>query len=61
MDIEVAINALLKRAKDLLGIVNSLDNRIQNLAASSQEIAAAVQSVSSVTENVKRYLSELVR
>lgn len=61
VDIEVAINALLKRAKDLLGIVNSLDNRIQNLAASSQEIAAAVQSVSSVTENVKRYLSELVR
>lgn len=59
-DIEVAINELLTHADELLGVVRKVDERIQNLAASSEEIASATQMVSKVTEDVREKLYELV-
>lgn len=59
-DIEISIDTLHKNTDELLQIVEEVDGRIQNLVASTYEIASASEDVKIVTKNVREKLYELV-
>lgn len=59
-DIGISIDTLHKNTDELLQIVEEVDGRIQNLVASTYEIAAASEDVKAVTKNVREKLYELV-
>lgn len=59
-DIEISIDILHKNTDELLQIVEEVDGRIQNLVASTYEIASASEDVKIVTKNVREKLYELV-
>ncbi len=60
IDIGVSIDTLHKNTDELLQIVEEVDGRIQNLVASTYEIASASEDVKEVTKNVREKLYELV-
>jgi len=57
--IQTAISELLKDAERLISIIDSVNLRVTNLAASTQEIAASADMVSTVSADLKEKLSEL--
>lgn len=59
-DINASISGLQVRAEELLKVVNSVNERIQNLVASSEEIASSTQVVSQVTGAVREKLYGLI-
>lgn len=59
-DIGISIDTLQKNTDELLQIVEEVDGRIQNLVASTYEIASASEDVKVVTKNVREKLYELV-
>lgn len=59
-DIGLSIDKLHKDTDELLQIVETIDGRIHNLVASSQEIASASEDVKKVTKSVREKLYELV-
>lgn len=59
-DIGISIDTLHKNTDELLQIVEEVDGRIQNLVASTYEIASASEDVKEVTKNVREKLYELV-
>lgn len=59
-DIGISIDILHKNTEELLQIVEEVDGRIQNLVASTYEIASASEDVKVVTKNVREKLYELV-
>ena len=59
-DIGISIDTLHKNTDELLQIVEEVDGRIQNLVASTHEIASASEDVKVVTKNVREKLYELV-
>ncbi|MGN0307740.1 MAG: [Fe-Fe] hydrogenase large subunit C-terminal domain-containing protein [Lachnospiraceae bacterium] len=61
VDINSAIKELLDNAEGLLKIVCTVENKVNNLVVSSDEIVSATQMVYEVTENVREKLYELVR
>ena len=59
-DIGIAVDKLYKSADELLQIVKTVDDRVQNLVVSTQEITSATEDVTRVTESVREKLYELV-
>ncbi|HOO80618.1 MAG TPA: methyl-accepting chemotaxis protein, partial [Lachnospiraceae bacterium] len=59
-DIVNAVNGILSSADELMKIVGGVNDGIQNLAAASQEMAATIQLVTQVTDDVKQKLDYLV-
>jgi len=60
-DIGVAIAELLKDAEHLTEIVHKAEKQVKNLVEYSNEIVAATQEVSAVTETVQEKLDTLVK
>ena len=59
-DIGISIDTLHKNTDELLQIVEEVDGRIQNLVASTYEIALSSENVKKVTKIVREKLYELV-
>ncbi len=57
--IQSAISALLDNAEKLIEIIDSVNLRVTNLAASTEEIAASADMVSNVSSNLKDKLAAL--
>ncbi len=57
--IQDAISALLENAEKLIEIIDSVNLRVTNLAASTEEIAASADMVSNVSSNLKDKLAAL--
>jgi len=57
--IEHALNRILVEAKELLGVVDKVSNRTQNLAASTEEIAASSANVTDISNFIKEKLEKL--
>ncbi len=55
-DIGAAVNAIMERADELLKIVTDVNDGISNLASASQEMAASIQVVTQVTDDVRQKL-----
>lgn len=58
--IEDAIGGIMKNAERLLTVVEQVSERTQNLAASTEEMAAASTTVSQSADSIKRMLEILV-
>ena len=58
--IEEAIGSIMKNAEKLLEVVGYVSERTQNLAASTEEMAAASTAVSESSETIKEMLGQLV-
>ena len=58
--IEYAINDILKDAQNLLGVVDTVCNRTQNLAASTEEMAASSANITEISNVIKGKLETLV-
>ncbi len=56
-----AVEGIAKETKELLEVVENVNGRIQNLAASSEEISASTTIVSEAVEKVKNELEVLVK
>lgn len=54
-----AIGLIVKETKDLLEIVSSVNERIQNLAASAEEMSASTDIISVTMEEVRQQLQSL--
>ncbi len=59
-DIGISIDTLHNNTGKLLQIVEDVDGRIQNLVASTHEIASTSEDIKKVTKNVREKLYELV-
>ena len=59
-DIGAAINFLQQHAGELTGIIQTVEEQIQNLASSSDKIVEATEKVADVSETVQEKLGELV-
>lgn len=57
--IQAAISELLKNAENLISIIDGVNLRVTNLAASTEEIAASADMVSTVSADLKDKLAEL--
>ena len=57
--IQGAITELLEKAEKLIEIIDSVNERVTNLAASTEEIAASADMVSNVSSSLKDKLEEL--
>ena len=57
--IQVAIEELLVDARELINIIDSVNVRVTNLAASTQEIAASADLVNSISGELKTKLKRL--
>lgn len=57
--IRMAIDELLKDAEKLINIIDGVNLRVTNLAASTEEIAASADMVSTVSADLKEKLAEL--
>jgi len=58
--IEVAINEILDEAQRLLGVVDTVCNRTQNLAAATEEMAASSANITEISNVIKEKLETLV-
>jgi len=58
--IENAISVITKETTELLAIVESVNSRIQNLAASTEEMSASTTILSNTMEQVREELQQLV-
>ena len=58
--IEVAINEILDEAQRLLGVVDTVCNRTQNLAAATEEMAASSANITEISNVIKEKLESLV-
>lgn len=58
--IEYAINDILKDAQNLLNVVDTVCNRTQNLAASTEEMAASSANITEISNVIKEKLESLV-
>ena len=58
--IQTAIDSITKEAKDLLDIVNGVQERVQKLAASTGRIAESTDMVTETVEKVRDELEDLV-
>lgn len=54
-----SIELILKEAEQLILVISKVSNRINNLAASTEEIAASVDIISNVTDGIKDKLNML--
>ena len=59
-NIRDAVGGIAAETKKLLSIVDSVDSKIQNLAASTQEISASTTIISDTLLTVKEELNSLV-
>lgn len=59
--IQTAISELLKDAEKLIGVIDGVNLRVTNLAASTEEIAASADMVSTISADLKHKLDELNR
>lgn len=57
--IQTAISELLKDAEKLIDVIDGVNLRVTNLAASTEEIAASADMVSTISADLKRKLTEL--
>lgn len=57
--IQVAINDLLGRAGKLIDVIDGVNVRVSNLAASTEEIAASADMVSTISADLKDKLAQL--
>ena len=57
--IQVAITELLGKAGKLIEIIDSVNLRVTNLAASTEEIAASADMVSTISTDLKEKLAQL--
>lgn len=57
--IQMAITALLADAQRLISVIDGVNLRVTNLAASTEEIAASADMVSSISGDLKEKLAEL--
>ena len=57
--IEKAINVILAEAKSLMGVVEKVSERTQNLAASTEEIAASSANITDISNHIKAKMDEL--
>lgn len=57
--IQTAISELLSDAKKLISVIDGVNLRVTNLAASTEEIAASADMVSTISGDLKEKLSEL--
>lgn len=57
--IQVAINALLCQAGKLIDVIDGVNVRVTNLAASTEEIAASADMVSTISADLKDKLAQL--
>ena len=60
-NIQVAIDKILEEANKLSDIVNTVNSRTQNLAASSQEIAATVDMVKGTADDIRDKMDMLTK
>ncbi len=58
-EIQNAINSLLEDAEKLIAIIDSVNLRVTNLAASTEEIAASADVVSEISASLKEKLKEM--
>ncbi len=58
-DIENNVNTILQEADQLLEILHTVDDKTQNLAASSEEIASSIQLISDITSDVTEKLEQI--
>ena len=58
-EIQTAINGLLADAEKLISVIDGVNVRVTNLAASTQEIAASADMVSSISSGLREKLSHL--
>ncbi len=58
--IEYAITDIMKDAKELLSVVDTVCNRTQNLAASTEEMAASSANITEISNVIKGKLESLV-
>ena len=54
-----SIELILKETEQLILVISKVSNRIHNLAASTEEIAASVDTISNVTDGIKDKLNML--
>lgn len=59
--IQTAISDLLTDAKKLISVIDGVNLRVTNLAASTEEIAASADMVSTISSDLKDKLAELNR
>ncbi len=59
--IEEAIEMLLQKAEQLIGIIDDVNQKVTSLAAATEEIAAATVEVGGVSESLKEKMGELVQ
>ena len=59
-NISLAINCIVDETKKLLDIIGSVNTRVQNLAASTEEITASSAVVSEIVEQVRDELETLI-
>lgn len=59
--IEEAVRDLQSRAKQLIDVIDAVNSKVTNLAAATEQIAAATVEVSDITENLKNKMEELVQ
>ncbi|MDE5940438.1 MAG: 4Fe-4S dicluster domain-containing protein [Lachnospiraceae bacterium] len=57
--IQTAISELLADAKKLISVIDGVNLRVTNLAASTEEIAASADMVSTISSDLKEKLAEL--
>ena len=57
--IQMAISNLLKDAGRLIEVIDGVNLRVTNLAASTEEIAASADMVSTISADLKQKLDEL--
>ena len=57
--IQTAISDLLKDAGKLIDVIDGVNLRVTNLAASTEEIAASADMVSTISADLKHKLAEL--
>ena len=61
MKIDAAIRSIMREAQTLLEVVDKVCDRTQNLAASSEEIAASSTNVADISNRIKQQLDVLVK
>jgi len=61
VEIVAAINELMKETEELTDSINDINDRLTNLAASTEEILAETDVVMDISVSVKARLDELNR
>ena len=58
-EVSNALNDIRREADNLIAIIDNVNDRISNLAASSEEIVASTEVIKEVSGNLKRRMGEL--